>query len=185
MKEFLELAKARPGKLTYGSSGIGSVLHLSGELLDTKAGIKMIHVPYKGTGPSLTDLMGGQIDTIFANLPAVVPMVKSGKLKALGVTTAQRASALPDVPTISEAGVSGYDVASWFGVFVPGQTPEPIMNKLNAEVNRIVRDPQTGARLAELGAEPMVKSTAEARKFFFDEIDKWAAVVKVSGAKAD
>ena len=184
MKEFIELAKTMPGKLTYGSSGVGSVLHLSGELLKTMTGIELVHVPYKGTGPSLTDVLGGQIDTVFANLPAIVPLVKSGKLKALGVTTGRRADALPEVPTMIEGGVPGYDVSSWFGIFVPAKTPDAIANKINAEVARIVDDPQTRARLAELGADPMLKSTAEAKQFFLDEIDTWAKVVKASGATA-
>ena len=184
MKEFIELAKTMPGKLTYGSSGVGSVLHLSGELLKTMTGIELVHVPYKGTGPSLADVLGGQIDTVFANLPAIVPLVKTGKLKALGVTTGRRADALPEVPTMIEGGVPGYDVSSWFGIFVPAKTPDAIANKINAEVARIVDDPQTRARLAELGADPMLKSTAEAKQFFLDEIDTWAKVVKASGATA-
>ena len=184
MKEFIGLAKTMPGKLTYGSSGVGSVLHLSGELLKTMTGIELVHVPYKGTGPSLADVLGGQIDTVFANLPAIVPLVKTGKLKALGVTTGRRADALPEVPTMIEGGVPGYDVSSWFGIFVPAKTPDAIANKINAEVARIVDDPQTRARLAELGADPMLKSTAEAKQFFLDEIDTWAKVVKASGATA-
>lgn len=185
LQEFIKLARASPGKINYGSSGTGSVLHLSGEMLKTMAGISIVHVPYKGTGPSLIDLMGGQIDTVFANLPAIVPQVKSGKLKAIAVTTAQRAAALPDVPTISESGVPGYDLSSWFGILAPAKTPDAVADRLNVEVTRIFADPQTRARLAELGAEPAARNTAEAKKFFHDEIDKWATVVKASGAKAD
>jgi tripartite-type tricarboxylate transporter receptor subunit TctC len=185
LKEFLELARARPGKVTYGSSGVGSVLHLSGELLKTLAGVDIIHVPYKGTGPSLTDLMGGQIDTVFANLPSVVPLVQSGKLKGLAVTTAQRASALPSVPTMIEGGVGNYDVASWFGIFLPRRTNKAIAAKLNTEVARILKERETQERLVGLGAEPMFKSVAEANRYFHDEIEKWAKVVKASGAKAD
>jgi tripartite-type tricarboxylate transporter receptor subunit TctC len=185
LKDFIELAKARPGKVTYGSSGIGSVLHLSGEMLKTLAGIDIVHVPYKGTGPSLTDLMGGQIDTIFANLPSVVPLVQGGKLKGIAVTTAQRASALPKVPTMIEGGVGNYDVASWFGLFVPAKTSTSMAAKLNREVQRILKDPDTQERLVGLGADPMFKSVDEAKKYFHDEIEKWAKVVKASGAKAD
>jgi len=185
IKELIDLARASPGKINYGSSGTGSVLHLSGEMLKTMAGIDIVHIPYKGTGPSLIDLMGGQIDIVFANLPAIVPQVKAGKFKAIAVTTARRASALPDVPTISEGGVRGYDLSSWFGILVPAKTPDAITDKINAEVTRIFADPQTRARLAELGAEPVAMTAAEARKFFHDEIDKWAGVVKASGAKAD
>lgn len=185
MKEFIELAKAKPGKLTYGSSGTGSVLHLSGELLKTITGIDIVHVPYKGTGPSLVDLFGGQIDVVFANLPSIVPMVKGGKLKGIAVTTAQRAAALPDVPTMIEGGVPDYDVSSWFGIFVPAKTPKPITNMINSEVVRVLKTPATRARLIELGADPMFKAPEEANRYFHDEIDKWAKVVKVSGAKAD
>jgi tripartite-type tricarboxylate transporter receptor subunit TctC len=185
IKELIDLARAKPGKINYGSSGTGSVLHLSGEMLKTMAGIDIVHIPYKGTGPSLADLMGGQIDIVFANLPSIVPQVKAGTFKAIAVTTAQRASALPDVPTISEGGVRGYDLSSWFGILVPAKTPDVITNKINAEVTRIFADPQTRARLAELGAEPVAMTTAEAKKFFHNEIDKWGGVVKASGAKVD
>ena len=185
IKELIDLARSKPGKINFGSSGTGSVLHLSGEMLKTMAGIDIVHVPYKGTGPSLTDLMGGQIDIVFANLPAIVPQVKAGRFKAIAVTTGKRASALPDVPTISEGGVRGYDLSSWFGILVPAKTPGAITDKINAEVTRIFSDPQTRARLAELGAEPVAMSTIEAKKFFHNEIDKWEGVVKASGAKVD
>jgi tripartite-type tricarboxylate transporter receptor subunit TctC len=185
LKQFIDMAKASPGKLTYGSSGTGSVLHLSGELLKTLTGIDIVHVPYKGTGPSLVDLFGGQIDVVFANLPAVVPTVKAGKLRGLAVTTAARAESLPDVPTMIEGGVAGYDVSSWFGIFVQARTPASIANKINSEVRRIIQSPETKPRLLELGAEPIVKTATEANRYFISEIDKWAKVVKASGAKAD
>jgi tripartite-type tricarboxylate transporter receptor subunit TctC len=185
LKAFLALAKSRPGKVTYGSAGVGSVLHLSGELLKTMAGVDIVHVPYKGTGPSLTDVMGGQIDTVFSNLPAIVPLVQSGKLKGLAVTTAKRAPALPNVPTMIEGGVAGYDVSSWFGVFVPAKTPKQIVTKINADVIRILKTPETNEKLLGLGADPLFKTTAEANQYFHDEIDKWAKVVKASGAKAE
>lgn len=185
LKDLLALAKSRPGKVTYGSAGVGSVLHLSGELLKTMAGVDIVHVPYKGTGPSLTDVMGGQIDTVFSNLPAIVPLVQSGKLKGLAVTTAKRAPALPNVPTMIEGGVAGYDVSSWFGVFVPAKTPKAVVTKINAEVAKILKTPETNEKLLGLGADPLFKTPAEANKYFHDEIDKWARVVKASGAKAE
>jgi tripartite-type tricarboxylate transporter receptor subunit TctC len=185
VKDFIELAKAKPGKVTYGSAGVGSVLHLSGELLKTMTGVNIVHVPYKGTGPSITDLMGRQIDSVFANLPSVVPLVQSGKLKGIAVTTAQRAPALPNVPTMIEGGVSNYDVASWFGLFVPAKTSTSIATKLNLEVQRILKEPGTQEQLVGLGADPLFKSVGEANKYFHDEIEKWAKVVKASGAKAD
>jgi tripartite-type tricarboxylate transporter receptor subunit TctC len=185
IRDVIAMAKQNPGKVTYGSAGVGSVLHLSGELLKTVTGVNMTHVPYKGTGPSLVDLMGGQIDVVFANLPAVVPMVQAGQLKGIAVTTATRAAALPQVPTMIEGGVPGYDVSSWFAVFVPARTPQPIVNKINAEVVKILKTPDTQRRLVELGAEPMFKTPEEGNRFFHDEIEKWAKVVKASGAKAN
>jgi tripartite-type tricarboxylate transporter receptor subunit TctC len=183
IQDVLAMAKKNPGKVTYGSAGVGSVLHLSGELLKTMTGVNMTHVPYKGTGPSLVDLMGGQIDVVFANLPAVVPMVQTGRLKGIAVTTAKRATALPQIPTMMEGGVRGYDVSSWFAVFVPTRTPKPIVSKINAEVVKILKTPDTQARLVELGAEPMFMTPAEGNRFFHDEIEKWAKVVKAAGVK--
>ena len=181
----LQMAKASTGKVTYGSSGIGSVLHLSGELLNTLAGIKMVHVPYKGTGPSLVDLLGGQIDCVFSNLPPVVPYVQDGRMRGIAVTTAERVRALPNVPTMIEGGVANYDVASWFGVMVPAKTPAAIVQKINLEVQRILKLPDTRERLATMGADPLFMSAQEANRFFHAEIEKWAKVVKASGAKAD
>lgn len=185
MKEFLAMARANPGKVNYGSSGVGSVLHLSGELLKTIMRVDIVHVPYKGTGPSLVDLLGGQIDSVFANLPAIVPLVQTGRLKGLAVTTAERAPALPNVPTMIEGGVPGYNVSSWFGVFVPAKVPKPIVNKINADVVKILKTSETREKLLSLGADPIFMSPGEANKYFFTEIDKWANVVKASGAKAD
>lgn len=185
MKEFLDLARAKPGKVNYGSSGVGSVLHLSGELLKTMMSVNIVHVPYKGTGPSLADLLGGQIDTVFANLPAVVPLIQTRRLKGLAVTTAQRAPALPNVPTMIEGGVAGYDVSSWFGVFVPAKTPKAVVTKINADVVQILKTRETQEKLLGLGADPMFMSPEQANKYFHTEIDKWVTVVKASGAKAD
>jgi tripartite-type tricarboxylate transporter receptor subunit TctC len=185
LQDFVRVARERPGKITYGTSGVGSVLHLSGELLKTIMGINIVHVPYKCTGPSLVDLYGSQIDSIFSNLPTVVPMVKDGKLRGLAVTTAKRASALPEIPTMIEGGVPNYDVASWFGIFVPSATPQALVTKINAEVARIIKTPDTQERLVGLGAEPIFLPAAEANRYFHAEIDKWARVVKASGAKAD
>ena len=185
LRQFIDLAKAKRATLTYGSSGTGSVLHLSGELLKTLAGIDIVHVPYKGTGPSLVDLLGGQIDVVFANLPAIVPQVKTGRLRGLAVTTATRASALPEVPTMIEGGVPNYDVSSWFGIFIQTRAPKSIVETINREVQRIIQSPETKARLIELGAEPIVMSSTDANRYFHSEIDKWANVVKSSGAKAN
>jgi tripartite-type tricarboxylate transporter receptor subunit TctC len=143
VQDIIRMAKANPGKVTYGSSGIGSVLHLSGELLKTVVGINIVHVPYKGTGPSMIDLLGGQIDMVFSNLPPAVPYVQEGRMRGLAITTAARAPSLPNVPTMIEAGVPNYDVASWFGVMVPAKTPGAVVEKINREVQRILKTPKT------------------------------------------
>lgn len=185
MQDLIQMAKSNPGKVTYGSSGIGSVLHLSGELLKTMTGINIVHVPYKGTGPSLVDLLGGQIDMVFSNLPPVVPFIQDGRMRGVAVTTVKRVGPLPNVPTLIESGVPNYDVASWFGIFVPAKTPGAVVEKINREVQRILKTPDTKERLVTLGADPMFMSAQDANKFFHSEIAKWAKVVKASGAKAD
>lgn len=185
VQDIIRMAKASPGKVTYGSSGVGSVLHLSGELLNTVVGIKMVHVPYKGTGPSMIDLLAGSIDTVFSNLPPAVPFVNEGRMRGLAITTAARSPVLPNVPTMIESGVPNYDVASWFGVMMPAKTPAAIVEKVNREVQRILKTPKTQEQLKSQGADPMFKSAREANAFFHEEIAKWAKVIKASGAKAD
>ncbi|HET7595355.1 MAG TPA: tripartite tricarboxylate transporter substrate binding protein [Burkholderiales bacterium] len=185
LQDLIRMAKANPGKVTYGSSGIGSVLHLSGELLKTMTGINIVHVPYKGTGPSLVDLLGGQIDMVFSNLPPVVPYVQDGRMRGIAVTTAERVKPLPNVPTMIESGVPGYDVASWFGVMMPAKTPVAVKEKLNREVQHILRLPDIKERLVTLGSDPMFMSVQDANRFFHSEIEKWAKVVKASGAKVN
>jgi tripartite-type tricarboxylate transporter receptor subunit TctC len=185
VQDIIRMAKTNPGKVTYGSSGVGSVLHLSGELLNTVVGIKMVHVPYKGTGPSMIDLLAGQIDTVFSNLPPAVPFVNEGRMRGLAITTAARSPVLPNVPTMIEAGVPNYDVASWFGVMVPAKTPAAVVERINREVQRILKTPKTQEQLKSQGADPMFKPAREANAFFHEEIAKWAKVIKASGAKAD
>ena len=185
VQDIIRMAKANPGKVTYGSSGVGSVLHLSGELLNTVVGIKMGHVPYKGTGPSMIDLLAGSIDTVFSNLPPAVPFVNEGRMRGLAITTAARSPVLPNVPTMIESGVPNYDVASWFGVMVPAKTPAAIVERINREVQRILKTPKTQEQLKSQGADPMFKPAREANAFFHEEIAKWAKVIKASGAKAD
>ena len=185
VQDILRMAKSNPGKVTYGSAGVGSVLHLSGELLKTVVGVNIVHVPYKGTGPSMIDLLAGQIDMVFSNLPPAVPFVQEGRMRGLAITTAARAPALPNVPTMIESGVPNYDVASWFGVMVPAKTPSAIVEKINRDVQRILKTPKTQEQLKAQGADPMFKSAREANAFFHEEIAKWAKVIKVSGAKAE
>ena len=185
LKSLLDAARANPGKVSYGSSGVGSVLHLCGVMVTQKTGIQWTHIAYKGTGPSLTDLMGGQIDSVFSNLPAVVPQIQSGKMRALAVTSAERDSSVPNVPTMIEAGIAGYDLSSWFGLFAPAGTPREAIRKLNAEVNRQMQIPEVRQKLLGLGAVPQPMNADDANKYFHEELARWASVVKASGATAD
>ncbi len=185
LKDLLAAAKNSPGKISYGSSGVGSVLHLCGVLVAQKAGVDLLHIAYKGTGPSLTDLLGGQIDSVFSNLPAVVPQIKSGKMRALAVTSAERDASAPDVPTMIEAGIPGYALTSWFGIFAPAKTPRAVVLKVNAEVSRLIQLPEVRERLLGLGAVPTPKGADDANQFYHDELVRWAQVVKASGATVD
>lgn len=185
VKELIAIAKQNPGKLTFASSGNGSVLHLSGVMLANRVGVQLVHVPYKGTVPALLDVMTGRVDMMFANGPSVVPDVKSGKLRALAVTTANRASALPEVPTMMEAGIQNFDLASWFGVMGPAGIPQAIAAKLNSETGRILQTPATKQRFQNLGAEPFILGPEKANAFFLAELNKWGELVKASGAKVD
>jgi tripartite-type tricarboxylate transporter receptor subunit TctC len=154
---------------------VGSVLHLCGVLLAQKTGVELLHIAYKGTGPSLTDLLGGQIDSVFSNLPAVVPQIKSGKMRALAVTSAERDGSVPDVPTMIEAGIPGYTLTSWFGIFAPAETPRAAVLKVNAEVSRLIQLPEVRQRLLALGALPTPRGADEANPFFHDELARLGA----------
>ena len=182
--EFIAYARANPGKVNMASGGIGTTDHVSGELFKVMAGVDMIHVPYRGAAPALTDLMGAQVQVMFTTMPASIQYVRAGKLRALAVTTTTRSEALPDVPTVSEF-VPGYEASVWYGVGAPKKTPVEIIEKLNREINAALADPKLKARLADLGAEPMSMTPAEFAKFVADETEKWGKVVKFSGAKAE
>jgi tripartite-type tricarboxylate transporter receptor subunit TctC len=182
--EFVAYAKANPGKVNMASSGNGTSVHVSGELFKMMTGINMLHVPYRGAAPALTDLMGGQVQVMFDNLPSSIEYIRAGKLRALGVTTAARSEALPDVPAVGEV-VPGYEASAWFGIGVPKGTPPEIIDKLNATVNAGLADPKLKARLADLGGAPMIGTPADFGKVIAEETEKWAKVVKFSGAKAD
>lgn len=183
--EMMAYEKANPGKLTYGSSGNGTTLHLSGELFNLMAGTKITHIPYKGSTPAVADLMGGQISMIFDNMPSAIQQVKSGRLKALAVTSAQRNPQLPEIPTIQELGVAGYEVWSWFGLLAPAATPKPIVDKLNASIVEIIKQPDVQAKIIELGAVPVPETSAEFGAFIAAETIKWAKVVKEANIGLD
>jgi len=185
VKELVALAKARPGQLTYGSGGIGAPGHLSGELFSTLAGVKMVHVPYKGAAPALIDIQSGQIQVYFGNLPVTLPHAKAGKLRALGVTSAKRAAVAPEVPTVAEAGLPGFELTPWYGVMTRAGTPDAILGKLNQEIVRILRTPEMRERVTNLGAEPSGLGRDEFASFLRSEAVKWGKLVKASGAKAE
>ncbi len=185
VKELIALARARPGRLSFGSAGNGSPNHLSLELFQTMSGVRMVHVPYKGSGQLVGDLLAGQVQLASMGLPVAVPHVQSGKLRAIAVTGAARSSLLPEVPTVSEAALPGFEVTSWYGVFGPAGLPADIVVKLNSEIGSAVTAPEVKERLAALGAEPSVKAPDQFGRYVRQEITKWAKVVKDSGAKAE
>ena len=184
--DFIKLAKARPGQLNMASSGNGTSIHLAGELFKSQTGIFMTHIPYRGSGPALMDLAGGQMDVMFDNLPSAIQLIKSGKLKALAVTSAQRSAALPDVPTIEEAaGLKGFEATSWFGLLAPAGTPVEIINRVQQEVARALNSPAIKEKMLAQGAIPSGNTPAEFARLIESEHTKWAQVVKTSGARVD
>ena len=182
--EFIAYCKANPGKLNMASSGSGTSVHLSGELFKSMTGCDMVHVPYKGAGPALIDLIGGQVQVIFDNLPSSAGHIKSGRLRALAVTSDAREPSLPQVPTVSET-VAGYEATAWFGVGMPKGTPRDIIDKVNAEINRALADPKMRERLAELGGKPLAGTPDDFGKVIAAETAKWEKVVNASGAKVE
>ena len=183
VRELVALAKAKPGSLNFGSAGNVTSQHLSAELFKVMAGVDMVHVPYKGTAPALADLLAGQVQLAFDNVPALLPHIQSGKLRALAVTPAARSQALPDLPTVAEAGLPGYDASVWFGVFVPAGTPRPVVNRLHGEIAKALAAPDLKARMASMGAEVSGLGPDEFRDFWRREIPKWADVVKAANIK--
>lgn len=178
LKEFVEYAKANPGKVNYGSSGAGTSIHLAGELFKQQAGIDMLHIPFSGSGPSMTALVGGQTDVVFENMPAAVPQIKAGKIKAFAVTTDKRSEAFPDVPTLKESGYPQFNVSSWFGLVAPKGTPKPIIDKINATVEKILAKPEVIKQLEGLGAIAEKNTPAEFAKFVSDETKTWGEVIR-------
>jgi tripartite-type tricarboxylate transporter receptor subunit TctC len=185
VKELIAYAKANPGKLNFASSGNAAAPHLAGESFKLATGIEMQHVPYKGSSPALTDLIGGQVQLMFDSMPSAMPFVKAGKLRPLAVTTAKRSLAVPDLATVAEAGVPGYDISTWYGLWGPKGLSKEVTDKLANEVARILKLPDVKERYAALGAEPVGNSPEEFAAYCKSELLKWAKVVKDSGAKAD
>ena len=185
ISELISYARANPGKLTFGSSGTGAASHLSAELFKSMAKVDLLHVPYKGTGPAVTDLLAGQIDLLFAPAQAVLPHVKAGKLKALATTGAKRPETIPDLPTVAEAGLPGYEAVGWFGLLVPAATPKQIVDKLSADANKVLADPETRKRMQAVGADPAGNTPGEFARFIRDDQAKWAKLMREAGIKAD
>jgi tripartite-type tricarboxylate transporter receptor subunit TctC len=184
LPEFIAYAKANPGKINMGSAGNGSSSHMAGELFKMMAKVNLVHVPYRGQGPAMTDLLGGQLQVIFATTPGTTEFVHAGKLRALAVTTTQRADALPDVPPVADV-LPGYDSSQWYGIAAPKATPAEIVDKLNREINAAFADPRMKARLADVGGTPLPGTPADFAKFIDDDIDKWGKVVKFANLRAE
>jgi len=183
--EFIAYAKGRPGQLAYASGGNGSSAHMSMELFKAMAGIDMIHVPYKGSSPALTDVVAGQVAVMSVNMPPAVPLVKAGKLRALAVTTRSRSPLMPEVPTVAESGLAGYETVAWFGVLAPAGTPKEIVNRLSIEIAKIARSPEMRERLTSLGAEPVGGTPEEFAAVIAGDIAKWTTLAKSVGIKVD
>ncbi len=185
VKEFIAYAKERPGKLNYGSAGSGSATHLSTVLFNAMTGTRMVHVPYKGSTPALNDLLAGQVNLMFGNMASAMPHVRAGKLRALAVTSAKRSAAAPELPTIAETGLPGYEATSWFALFAPARTPAGIVNKLSTEVNALLKLPDVKERMTGLGADAISMSPRELGAYVDTEIEKWGKLIKATGAKPE
>jgi tripartite-type tricarboxylate transporter receptor subunit TctC len=185
LRDFIAYAKAHPGKLKYGSSGIGTSIHLTTELFRHAVGIELTHIPYKGAAPALTDLLGGQIDLLFPGITPVVAHVKSGKLRALGLTSRKRSAALPEVPTMIEQGVANYESTGWYGVLVPAGTPKAIVARLNREIKAVLDLPDLKERLASQGGDPVSSTPEQFAAFIDDELKKWTSVIRAANIQID
>ncbi len=185
LKELIALAKARPGRLTYGSAGSGSSNHMVGEMLKMAAGIDMLHIPYKGGAPALIALMAGDVDLVVAQVPSGAALIRSGRVRGIAVSGDRRSPALPEVPTINESGLPGFDATSWYCIVVPAGTPRPIIARLHTELVKILQSPEVRERLVAEGADVQTTTPEELAAFVRSEIRKWAQVVKASGAKVD
>jgi len=185
VSELLALARAKPGQMTYGSGGVGTASHLATELLKLMTKTDMVHVPYKGLGPALTDLMGGRLQLIISTLASALPQVKSGKLKPLAVTTAQRSSFFPELLTMGESGVTGYEFSTWYGLLVPARTPAPVVGRLNSETVKVLNSPALKQQFAAQGLEPASSTPSEFGAYLKSETAKWAKVIRAANIKSD
>jgi tripartite-type tricarboxylate transporter receptor subunit TctC len=185
VQELVALARAQPGRLRYASGGNGSAAHLAVEYFKLQTQTDIVHVPYKGTGPAVTDLLGGQVEVMMSGAPALMPHVRAGKLRALGISSLQRAESFADLPTIAEAGVAGFEALQWYGLVAPAGTPEPIVARLNAEVNRALVTPELKARLVSEGAEAAPATPQAFGAFIAAEIERWRPVIQKAGLRAE
>jgi tripartite-type tricarboxylate transporter receptor subunit TctC len=185
VRELIAFAKAKPGYLNAGSSGVGTPNHFGTELLKWLAGVDIVHVPYKGGAPALTDLLGGQIQMAFSSVPAVLPHIKAGRLVALGVGSAKRSPALPNIPTIAEAGVPGYEYTTWYGIFAPAKTPRTLIARLNAEIVKAMETPDIKDRFTALGGDPDPGTPEELRAYMANESAKWAKIIKAANIRIE
>jgi tripartite-type tricarboxylate transporter receptor subunit TctC len=185
IRELIDLAKANPGRLSFASSGTGAASHLSAELFKSMAKVDLLHVPYKGVGQALTDLLAGQVDLLFAPSQAVIQHVRAGKLKALATTGAKRTETLPELPTVAESGLPGYEAVGWFGLLAPVATPKPLVARLSADANRVLADPETRSKMSALGADPSGTTPEEFARFIRDDQAKWAKLMREAGIKPE
>lgn len=185
VKELIAFSKARPGQINYGSSGVGTTVHLSAALFEYMTGVKWVHIPYKGAGPAQVDMLSGQFSLYFGNLPSVIGFARQGRLRGIAVSGAKRSLAAPEMPTIAESGVPGYEVTTWYGVSAPAKTPRAIVDRLHSEILRALKSSDLQSRFKDLGAEPNGNSPEEATAYVQNEINKWAKVIKAAGIKGE
>jgi tripartite-type tricarboxylate transporter receptor subunit TctC len=185
VKEMIVYAKANPGKLNFASAGVGTPPHLAGELFRTMADVDIVHVPYKGGGPALNDLLAGQVQLYFAGIASAAPQVKQGKLRGLAVTSSARTEQMPDMPTVAEAGLPGYEVQNWYAIVAPKGTPRPVIDRLNASLVKVLALPEVQTRMRELGVDPFSSTPGELAAYQKTELSKWAKVVKQAGIQPE
>ena len=185
VKELIAFSKTRPGDINYGSSGVGTTVHLSAALFEFMTGVKWVHIPYKGAGPALIEMLGGQFSIYFGNVPSVIGYARAGKLRGLAVTGAKRSGAIPEMPTVAESGIPGYEVTTWYGVSAPAKTPRPLIDRLNSEILRALKSPDLQARFKDLGADPIGNTPEQTTAYVQNEITKWAKVLKAAGIKGE